>query len=220
MKKVITSMLAICMMIMVGVAFVGCSDKSKATYLTDGQILKIVDNTVGEGEKLNIPFNHSIQNSVESEDNYILMLPIGADNPDRVRYFAKIGQAKSQYVEITNLQNGATLTKDNIINEEKFAEIKDSYTTKMEIIDMPKPTPSYNYYAIWRSITNNWAEVTTTSKYCYQEDGSNLHVWCDKVIDVVIHSDTVTPISFKINLESASKDFYALGNKGDSWEII
>ena len=189
------------------VAVAGCS-KKKATWLLDGQILEVIDNTLGEGEKYNIPSVHIYQNShVEEARGYVYILPVSETNP-KVRYFASIRQGESsnsntKFIEITDVKNGDILTESDFI---------DPFRATYPEVD----------FIAGNSTAVHYSSVNTYTKYCYYvTKNNNITVWGDKILSVTITSSIISPepISFQIEIKTFTKVPMLLGHKGDSWSI-
>jgi hypothetical protein len=195
MKKILFSMALLLSVLVVAGTVAGCS-KKKATVLTEGQKLVIIDNTLGEGVKNNIKLSPTYESGHKTEALGVIR-KLAATDTEPEKYFAYIrqdgGTTGNKWADITNVQNGANV----------------SHLALIETI--PANT------ALLPTATDN-ASIDTFVKYSYQVKGSSLHVWGDRVLTVTINCPELnpTPFTFTINLDNTFKITHLLGHAGDS----
>ena len=208
MKKIIIALLLIVSVL--GLAVVGCS-KDEAVWLKDGQTLKIVDNTLGEGKEHNIKFTRSYSNSVVNEEKgYVYVLPVSESNPTE-RYFVSLSQGGSGnqtiFVEITNVKSGDKLTGENSVAD--FGSL-----WGQGLIFAGGDSSNAN---------EHYSSVVTTTKYCYNATkNNNIKVWGDKYLAVTVTSSVVSasPINFTVEIKNFLQFPMILTHEGDSWQVV
>ena len=210
MKKVVKSFILMFLLIAMGTFFTGCN-ASNAIWLQDGQTLRVIDNTLGEGRPGNIRVVHTFTNSTVTEARgYIYILPVSESNPT-VRYFASIRQgersANTRFVEITNVECG------DILDSSSFTSIIDFWGQGLTFADGTN-TPS---------TTEHFSSVVTTTRYRYAiSRNNNITIWGERSLAVTINSSVISeqPISFTIEIPDFRRVPLLLSHEGDSWEII
>ena len=210
-KKIILTLAIAMAVVAMSVGLAGCSKKN-AIWLTDGQTLTVIDNTLGEGINGNVRFTHTFKNSVVDENKGVLYVLPTADDDTPDRYFATIRMKTTgiadeiHYIEITNIKNGDTVSHSQLMDSISNA---DMLAQGLHSLDGTNTATHYS-------------AVTSTTRNCYQVSrGGNITVWTDKSLAVTITSPTIqnTPLSFTIDWPDFHRLTYILGQTGDSWSV-